>query len=417
MLTDHYVKNLPKGPGVYLFKDVDGKVLYIGKATSLRARVQQYVSGQEEKSRGRRMRQLMDDAVSVNVYETTSALEALILEANLIKKYQPPYNIQQRDDKSYSYFLITKERFPRVLIMRETDFTKKKYATSAYTDGKRFGPYISRSHMQTALKILRKIFPFHDSVQQSEKGCLAYQIGLCPGPYDNAITPVQYRRNIHGIRMMLAGERTRLLASLRRAMVRAARVQEFEEAARLRDQIAALEHIRDISLMTQHFDSDVLLRNDEIDGRIECYDISHFGGESAVGAMVVFCGGVPEKESYRTFMIKDAQTDNDLAMMREVLVRRLNHKEWPLPQVVILDGGATHLAMAEEVWHTYGVTTPLMAVAKGPTRKNVDIYSSAQFPPPERILRNKVLIESLREEAHRYAIAFHKKRRKKDFLM
>ncbi len=409
-------KNLPHGPGVYFFRDAVGGVLYVGKATNLYARVHQYVRGDEEKSRGKRMRRLMEDAVDVTVEETESALEALILEANLIKKYQPKYNIEQKDDKSFSYFLITKEKFPRVIIVRATDFIKESMQAEHYRKGVRFGPYTSRIHMRTALKILRKIFPFHDRCEHSEKGCLSYQIGLCPGPYDNAITPQNYAKNIRGIRMMLSGQRTRLLATLRVEMMTLAQKELFESAARVRNQIEALEHIRDIALMTRAFDEDPLAKTPGSVGRIECYDMSHISGAAAVGGMVVFRDNVPDKSQYRKFIIKYAQTDNDLAMMREVLARRIAHSEWVFPDVVVLDGGATHLAMAEELWHALGVHVPLIAVAKGPTRKKVDVYTSLKFAPPAHVAKNYILLESLREEAHRYAISFHKKRRRQDFL-
>ncbi len=409
-------KELPRAPGVYVFRDARRRVLYVGKACALRARVMQYVSGREEKSRGRRMRRLMEEAVTVQAYETPSALEALILEANLIKKYQPPYNVEQKDDKSFSYFVITHEPFPRVVILRETDFAKQKYATDIYAKGRRFGPYTSRAHMTTALNILRKIFPFHDSAAQTEKGCLAYQLGLCPGPYDGAISRADYRKNIRGIRMMLAGERTRLIATLRREMAAHALAERFEDAARVRDQITALQHIRDVALMTRSFDEGAPARTGADGGRIECYDISHMGGASAVGAMVVFCDGMPTPAAYRSFVIKHAQSDNDLATMREVLARRLAHADWPRPDAIVLDGGATHLAMAEELWHAMGVDIPLLTVAKGPTRKKVDVYASRRFAPPRALTEDKQLLEALREEAHRRAIALHKARRTQDFL-
>ena len=410
-LLKQQAKGLPRTPGVYFFRDATGTVLYIGKATSLRARVAQYVSGQEARSRGARIRRLMEDAVCVEVEETESALEALILEANLIKKYQPKYNIEQKDDKSFSYFVITRETFPRVVILRATDFDKVKYKDAVYAKGARFGPYTSRAQMRTALKILRKIFPFHARAEKSEKGCLAYQIGLCPGPYDGAITPVAYQRNMRGIRMMLTGKRTRLLATLRREMEQSARAEQFEDAAKLRDQIMALTHIRDVALMTQLFDTVTRARGGGDRGRIECYDMSHISGASAVGAMVVFHNGAPAKDHYRTFTIKYAQTDNDLAMMREVLIRRLRHSEWVQPDAIVLDGGATHLAMAEDVWRTLDVHIPLLAVAKGPTRKKIDVYPSAHFAPPHALIENTALLEALREEAHRRAIGAHRLRR------
>lgn len=416
-IIEETVKGLPQAPGVYFFRDAAGTVLYVGKATSLKARVSQYVRGQEEKSRGVRMRRLMEDAVSVETEQTASALEALILEANLIKKYQPKYNVDQKDDKSFSYFVVTKEEFPRVVIVRQTDLIKEKFQVAAYAKGEKFGPYTSKAHMQTALKILRKIFPFHDRVEQTEKGCLAFQIGLCPGPYAGEVTVTEYKKNIRGIKLMLRGERTRLLATLTREMHAAAKKEEFEQAARTRNQIEALSHIRDVALMNRAFDEDPITRSGAETGRVECYDMSHIQGDAAVGAMVVFQDGAADKSQYRKFGIKYAQTDHDLAMMREVLARRLTHvDDWGRPDAIVLDGGPTHLAMAEELWHAMGATIPLLAVAKGPTRKKVDVYPSAVFKPAEKIVENLQLLEALREEAHRFAITFHKKRRDTNLL-
>jgi len=210
------IKGLPKTPGVYLFMDKRGRVLYVGKATSLRDRVRQYFSGND--SRGERIERLVRDSQDIVVEQTDSVLEALLLESVLIKKHQPKYNVEGKDDKSFSYFLITKEEFPRVLILRGTDFDKKKYQEKIYKQGKIFGPYTSREQMRIALKIIRKIFPFHNRSEHSEKGCLSYQIGLCPGPYDDAITFDEYKKNMRNISLFLSGRKKKLLKDLNRDM-------------------------------------------------------------------------------------------------------------------------------------------------------------------------------------------------------
>ena len=194
------VASLPRTPGVYLFRDVQSAVLYVGKATSLRDRVRQYFSGHD--SRGERIFQLVEVADHVDVQETETVMEALILEANLIRQYLPKYNIDGKDDKSFSYFVITKEDFPRVLILRETELFPSgdmKTFSDKVSVASHFGPYTSKKHMMIALKILRKIFPFHARREKSEKGCLDRQIGLCPGPHDGGVTREEYRKNIRSI--------------------------------------------------------------------------------------------------------------------------------------------------------------------------------------------------------------------------
>ncbi len=409
------IDKLPTSSGVYLFLSEDGDVLYIGKATSLRARVRQYFSGAEERSRGRRMAQLVAQIAQIKTRQTDSALEALILEANLIKKHQPKYNVLEKDDKSFSYFVITREEFPRLVILRKTDLQKAKYQTLVYTRARVFGPYTSRAHMESALKILRKIFPFHSRTEQSEKGCLEYQIGLCPGPYDGAISQQEYAQNIRGIRMVLSGGRKRLLGTLRREMSAASKAEEFELAGKLRNQITALTHIRDVALMTDDFAQ--FASGDDTRLRIECFDVSHLSGSATVASMVVAIDGEMSSADLRKFIVRDEVGGDDLRAMREVLTRRAGHwDDWGTPDAIVIDGGATHLAMAEELWKSLGVTVPLLAVAKGPTRRKVDTYPSHRYPPNPSITTNTKLLETLREEAHRVAISLHRARRDKSLF-
>ncbi len=408
---------LPSEPGVYMFVNQGGEILYVGKAVNLRARLRQYLSGREAEGRGARIVKLLEESVKVRWRQTVDALEALILEAELIKKHQPPYNVQAKDDKSFSYFLITKEEFPRVLILRATDFDKEKYRADVYRRGKKFGPYASRAQTVAALKILRKIFPFHDRAEKSEKGCLAYQIGLCPGPYAGKISPAEYARNIRGIEMILSGRRRRLISSLRRRMEECSRRQEFEEAALWRDRAAALEHIRDVALLQKDFDSAFETNVDT--QRVECFDVSHLGGSFPVAAMAVAVGGKLCPSEYRKFVVRssDLSAGDDLSALRQILVRRAGHwQDWGVPEMIVLDGGQTHLSMAEELWRSLKVAIPLLAVAKGRTRRKLDIFISRRFPPPRALAENKRLLETLREEAHRLAINFHRRRRDRGLL-
>ena len=338
----------------------------------------------------------------------------MLFEAELIKQYQPKYNIEGRDDKSFSYFVITHEKFPRVLIMHKTDFDKEKFQTSIYKRGKIFGPYTSRDQMQIALKIIRKIFPFHNRSEKSEKGCLSYQIGLCPGPYDGAITPTEYKRNMRNISLFLSGRKKKLLKDLNREMKQYAKEEKFEKAEIVKKQIFALEHINDIALIKK---SEGKALGETNNLRVEAYDISHISGEYMVASMVVFVGGMPDKSQYRKFKVKAIDDIDDVGAMREVLARRLNHLEdWGVPDLIILDGGKGHINMADDLWQKLDIQIPVVAVAKGPTRKKVDIYKSELIDVYGKLLEDKILIENLREEAHRFAITYHKQLRDKNLI-
>jgi len=404
------INQFPTSPGVYLFLDNRGRVLYVGKATSLRERVRQYFSGND--SRGKRIENLVSESADVVVEQTESVLEALLLEAELIKKHQPKYNIEGKDDKSFSYFVITKEQFPRVVILRGTDFDKKKYQDRIFKQGRVFGPYTSTEQMRIALKIIRKIFPFHNRSEKSEKGCLSYQIGLCPGPYAGAITETDYKKNMRNISLFLSGRKKKIIKELTREMKNFAKDEEFEKAGEFKRKIFALEHINDIALLK-------VQKHPKVghSARIEAYDISHIAGNYMVASMVVAVGGKLDKSKYRKFKIKSVGDIDDVGAMREVLVRRANHfKDWGVPDLIILDGGKGHLNMAIDLWQKLDIKIPIVAVAKGPTRKKLDIYRTKLFLADEKLLEDKILIENLREEAHRFAINFHKQLRDKDFV-
>lgn len=402
-----------------MFKDKLGKILYIGKATSLKNRVGSYFS----KSDGRvNVDAMMDKIVHVEIKETDTALEALILESNLIKKHQPKYNIDGKDDRSFSYFLITKEEFPRVLIFRETDFDNSKYRSDMYQRGKMFGPYISREQMQVALKIIRKIFPFHSRSEKSEKGCLAYQIGICPGPYDGEISEKDYKKNIQGIRMIFEGKKKNLIKKLKKEMNELSKGEKFEKAAEVRNKLFALKHIQDIAFISRGNDKFEAQSSKLKNLRIEAYDISNISGEFAVGSMVVFGGKQENKNEYRKFKIKTIKGSDDIGMMREILGRRFRNN-WKLPDLIILDGGKGHTNMAEEVLDPLGLKIPIVGVAKGKSRKidNYKIVKSAKFPifgskfsnNFDKLIRDKDFIKKITDEAHRFAIKYHRKIREK----
>lgn len=420
--------DLPQEPGVYFFRGEKGKILYIGKATSLRSRVQSYFRGADVAGRSEWISLMVSQVEDIEFEQTDSVLEALILESNLIKKYQPKYNTLEKDDKSFSYFVVTKEEFPRVTIVRKTDLLEngKEFKTKKLAPEKLqnvFGPYTSKYQMQTALKIIRRIFPFHALRQKTEKGCLDFQIGLCPGPYADAISKMDYQKNIRGIKMILEGKKKSLVSKMEKEMQALAKKNEFEKAGELRNKIFALNHIHDVALMTREFEGKELgIGNSETASmRIEAYDISNISGEHAVGSMVVFENGTANKSQYRKFKIKTVEGSNDVAMMREVLSRRFNN-DWAMPDLVLLDGGLGHLNMAEKLLREeLGLAVNLASVAKGPTRKKLDIRLGAnlQGKPNQQIsniLQNDNLVKSIMDEAHRFAITFHRKVRSRNAL-
>ncbi|MBM3256280.1 MAG: hypothetical protein FJZ04_02330 [Candidatus Moranbacteria bacterium] len=416
------IKKIPKSPGVYKFYDTHNKLIYIGKATFLRDRVRSYFARRSLGEGGYKTKSLVSQIRKIKYQKTDTVLEALILESNLIKKFQPKYNSKAKDDKSFSYFLITKnENFPRVLLIRETDLKK-------FNKNWVYGPYTSRRKMEVALKIIRRIFPFHSMKLKTEKGCLDFQLGRCSGPYAGAISKKDYLRNIRGIEMILAGKKPRLIKKLKKEMQAYAQKHEYEKAANLRNKIFALQHIQDVALISETSGQWVVDSGQSI--RIEAYDISNIGGNYAVGSMVVFSNNKPDKSQYRRFKIKTVEGVNDTGMMREILERRVKRRLttsytnvkvvdknlWPDPDLIILDGGKAHLNMAEKLLRDADLDIPVAAIAKGPTRKKLDLYYTKNAVRFFNILSNVQLIEKIRSEAHRFAISYHRKLRRKNWM-
>jgi excinuclease ABC subunit C len=444
------IAQLPPNPGVYTFFDDKKKILYIGKATNLKSRVSSYFAltpSPSPKGRGgifsRPIEAMIHKVADIKIQETDSVLEALILESNLIKKFQPKYNVERKDDKSFSYVAITKEEFPRVLILRETELYNPSVPSGhlpLIKGGARggvenfFGPYTSKKQLEIALKIIRKIFPYHSNKQKTEKGCLDFQLGRCSGPYADAISKTDYAQNIHGIKMILEGKKKNLIKSLKREMQDHSKKNEFEKAAELRNKIFALKHIQDVALISEPYPTSILpLKRGGREGRglrIEAYDISNISGQYAVGSMVVFSDGEPDKSQYRKFKIKTIEGSNDVGMMAEVLFRRFRHSEWPRPDLILLDGGKGQLSMGEHVLKELKLEVPMVAVTKGKDRKIFNFFGYAksgkarQFSPPaggfndfsNEIFKDKNLIQRIMNEAHRFAISYHKKLRKNNFL-
>lgn len=441
------IKQLPTSPGVYIFcangvsvsggKNKSDKVLYVGKAASLKDRVGSYFNGRNEFARP--VDFAIDQIQDIEIKRTDSVLEAYFLEQELIKKYQPKYNVLGKDDKSFVYVCLTNDEFPRFEVRRKTDLFEipnnkfqitnksQKINTKITSRPKEilntkypmpytriYGPYTSRLMIEEALKILRKIFPFHSRKQKTEKGCLDSHLGLCPAPYEGKISKKDYLKNIRAIEMVLKGKKKSLVSKLEKQMHKSAENQEFERAAVLRNTVFALRHIRDVALIGERevgesFENYKLkIKN----FRIEGYDISNISGKFATGSMVVFDnledGIRPNKKEYRKFQIKTVSNPNDVSAMEEMLRRRLRN-EWKTPNLILLDGGKGHLNAAKRVFQEHRFNIPILAVAKGPTRKKIDLYSYGKIPN----VLNEKLITQIRDEAHRFAISYHRMLRQK----
>lgn len=427
------IKKFPNSPGVYVFKDQKGNVLYIGKAASLKSRVRSYFA--KNLNYERPIEFVVDKIAKINIKQTDTVIEAYFLEQELIKKHQPKYNVDGKDDKSFVYVCVTKEDFPRFLIKRKTDLEQNqkskiknqndnsklkinKELKEKYT--KIYGPYAAKHLVEKALRILRKIFPYHNKKAQTEKGCLDYQIGLCPGPHDGAISQRDYLKNIRGIEMMMKGKKKTLIKGLEKEMKDYSKKQDFEKAAEKRNQIFSLKHIQDIA-MIGHKDTPwrVSTKRSKKALRIEGYDISNISGRFCVGSMVVFDNKngelEPNKGQYRKFKIKTVKGIDDVAAMREVLLRRFRN-DWELPNLILIDGGRGHLNMVERLFSELKIKIPILAVAKGPARKKLDLRfldRDLRRKMMRQMIADESLITQIRDEAHRFAISYHRLLRKK----
>lgn len=406
--TDLPQFNLPDEPGIYIFKK-GRKILYIGKATSLRDRVRSYFAPDLSVTRGTHIVAMVAEADNLDHETTNSVLEALILEANLIKRHLPPYNAASKDNKSFNYLVITKEAFPKVLIVRGREL----YQNWKDSDIKHlFGPFPQGLALQDAIKIVRKIFPFRDNKctpcpeQKLREGqacwpCFNRQIGLCPGVCTGEMSKEEYAQQIKNICTLFSGNFKGLKRELTKQMKAAAKAEDFERAARLRRQCAALEHIKDVSL----------IKEEKVSAgggaRIEAFDVAHTSGTETVAVMTVVNSGEAYKAAYRMFKIRGAE-NNDVAALTEALERRLNHPEWPLPKAFAIDGGTAQVRAAERVLKKAGVMIPIVGVVKNEKHQ------------PERLIGDRHIAEAYEKdillankEAHRFAITWHRKRRGK----
>ncbi len=410
---------MPDKPGVYFFRK--GKeILYIGKATALKSRVRSYFSKDLIETRGPLLVDMLFHANKVDWEVADSVLEALILEAKLIKKYQPKYNTKEKDDKSFNYVVITKEKLPKVIIVRGKNLGDLK--------GTVYGPFTNGQQLKEALKIVRRIFPFLD---EKSKNYLEFykQISLIPDLNDRQM----YLQNIKNIKLFFSGKKQKIFRNLKKEMKSYAKGREFEKAGEIKRQLFALQHINDIALIkadgfTGNKISDPAPFFGRIEGdkagpsdakislpaspfRIESYDIAHMSGKNMVGAMTVVENNNAVKSEYKKFKIRTQTGSNDAGALTEVLSRRFNHTEWAFPGLIVVDGGTAQLNTAKKVLKNMNINIPVVSVVKDDKHK------------PKAIMGDKDMIKKYKSgillsnnEAHRFAIAYHKNMRGKNFL-
>ncbi len=401
--SDLQKSNLPDVPGVYLFKK-GRTVLYVGKATSLRDRVRSYFDDDLIATRGPRVVDMVTKADRIAFEPTPTVLEALVREAALIKKYVPHANVDGKDDKTFLYAVITQEDIPRVLVIRGKDIDFKNRQSQGVTLRAIYGPFPSGAQLREGLRLIRRIFPFFDTPKpvgtRSKHQTAKIEFNTQIGQYPRAYNAKEYRSTIRKVMLFLSGRGKELRAALEKEMRRAAKEERFEDAAEARRELFALDHIQDVSLIKdEHLDES---RGKPAGVRIEAYDTAHLSGTNAIGVMTVVVDGSPMKKDYRTFNIRGAQKNDDIASLKEVLSRRLGHPEWPFPSAIVVDGGKAQKKAAESVLKEAGVSIPVAAVVKDDRHRPREVIGAlrAGMSEADSVLANA--------EAHRFSLARHR---------
>ena len=447
MTSQHLKKyKIFDGPGVYFFLK-GKKVLYIGRATSLRDRVRSYFSCDLIETRGQLIADMVRRADNVKFQITNSVLEAIILEANLIKKYQPFHNTEEKDDKSFNYLVITNEQFPAIKIIRgkllnrqpttNNQQPKEFFGLPAQISEKFVaGPFPNAGALQEALKFIRKIFPYRDakcrpcifprnsafSLRGSAgcKPCFNRHLGLCPGTCTGEISKKDYAKTIRYITQIFKGKKKSVLQGLAQEMKRYAKSKEFENAASIRNKIFALNHIRDVAFIKKEndvrggkrFDLESPERSNlKKPFRIEAYDVAHLSGKNARGVMVAMENGELSKKDYRIFIIKEAKGGDDIGALSEVLQRRFKHPEWKFPDVAVVDGGQGQLNAAIDIVKKYSPETEVVSVVKDERHKAREVLGKIS----KEVSRSDIV--KINAEAHRFAISKYRKAERKRFRL
>lgn len=422
-----YIKSLPRSPGVYLMKDSASKVIYVGKAKSLRDRVMSYFSGAPSDPKTAKM---AAEVRSIEHIVTDSELEAIFLEARLIKDIKPKYNIELKDDKSFPVAVVTDyDDFPKVWIVHQTDEVK----------GIRFGPFTGAVDLRRAIKVLQKIFKFatcqltikeEDKKRRYFRPCLLHYIGQCSAPCAGAITKDEYAKTIAGLLTFLRGDKDGLISRLSAEMEKSAHALDFERAAILRDQISALRstgelfsrystvnEIGPMSPLEANRELNKLMGTGDAIRIVDAVDISHISGAWSVGSVVRFVDGIPSKSGYRRYRIKTVRGIDDYGMICEVVSRRLARlvKEGGLPDLLLIDGGEGQLSAARKAMDSLILPKKVFLAALAKREEALFTAESGRLDADHGNLGLRLLMYA-RDEAHRFAKNYHLKLRRKSMI-
>ncbi|HEV3260950.1 MAG TPA: excinuclease ABC subunit UvrC [Gemmataceae bacterium] len=415
------VKQFPTTAGVYLMKDGQGRVLYVGKAKNLRNRAGHYFS--QAAVDDRRTSDLVKLIADIDFVPAESEVDALLLEARLVKDIQPRFNVDLKDDKSFPYLQIRmSEDYPRV------EFTR----TPRRRGVKLYGPFTSAKSLRNAIQVLQRIFKFRtctlDIREEDERWrwfrpCLLHSIQRCTAPCNFRVTKEDYRRQIRALRMVLEGKKAKLIKEMEAAMTEASAALQFERAARLRDDIEALKDLgrrgdvdKDVQPQVFYIEPRKgmiglrkVLGLAQTPRTIEGVDIAHLGGNETVASLVSFIDGLPFKPGYRRYRIRSVQGVDDFASIREVVTRRfrrLAREEEVFPDILLIDGGKGQLNAALEAFRMLCVEPPcLLSLAK----REEEVYRPGEAEPL-RLSRHGAalrLLQYVRDEAHRFAQHYH----------
>lgn len=417
-----WVSQLPLSPGIYIFEDKHGQPLYIGKSVSLRSRIRQHLESSKDPASKQSL--FVPETYSLRYQETNSDLEAIILESYLIKTADPKYNVLAKDDKSVTYIVITNSPDSKIQLAHSTDLNLSYFdnpSTQIY------GPYLAHKTAFDLLKQTRRIFGFCQNPFNSQnRPCFYYHLHQCPGPCAGKISADEYQKHLTQIKRFLSGQFKYLIKDFRKQINELAKGQNFEEASRLKTQLERLEWALNTPQLSGFLEYPqanqnalkeivTLLRHPQLSSppyRIECYDIAHLQGDQIVGGMSVLINGQPRPDEYRHFLIRTAKP-GDQYSLKEIVSRRFNHTEWPWPSLLVLDGGVSQLSTVSPV---IPENVPVIALSK--RRETIHFYRDGRvvnlnLPPHKASLK---ILQTVRDEAHRFTTTFHQSRRRKALL-
>lgn len=419
------IRKAPTTPGVYVWRDAKGRVLYVGKAVNIRSRLTSY-----PKAKDPRIATMVMHAHSITWETVDTDTEALILESSRIKLLKPKFNIVMRDDKQYAYVGLTDEEFPQPIVTHQARSSRIKKPFKRL-----IGPFTDAGALSSTVRWLRGLFPYCTCKQKHHVRCLNAHIGKCPG-YCCLRTPsttaqrAEYRRTIRAITDILDGKRDVLIVRLEREMKALGANHRLEEAHALQQRIERIRRVfenaqlvanrrllsaRHPGALAQLADNLALVGEPL---RIEGYDVAHMQGTHTSGAMVVFSGGTPDNAQYRLFNIASTAI-GDTAQLREMLTRRLKHDEWPLPDLILVDGGLAQLNTTVRTLNAAGHFIPVIALTKNDKHQADHLYSSLDsnirmLTDLPRAMRD--LLVHIDTEAHRFSVGQYRRRHRKGLV-